>query len=188
MLDTSEQVLSCEQLAELSQEGDQQAYAELLGRYGPRVYGFLFKLVGNTHDAEDLTQDVFVKAYRNIGRFDTQRSFAPWLFTIARRTAATFHRRKRPMAPLEFEPASDAANPQKQAQSDDDCQRIWAFARMLKARYFQVLWLRYRENFSVAEIAETMETSHLNTKVLLHRARMDLGRKLKAAGMMQNLP
>lgn len=188
MLDTSDQVLSSEQLAEHCQEGDQQAYAELLARYGPRVYGFLFKLVGNAHDAEDLSQDVFVKAYRNIGKFDTQRSFAPWLFTIARRTAATFHRRKRPLAPLEFEPASDAADPQKQAESADDCQRIWAFARMLKERYFQVLWLRYRESFSIAEIAEAMETSHLNTKVLLHRARSDLARKLKAAGMMQNLP
>ena len=188
MLETSEQVLSCEQLAEHCQDGDQHAYAELLARYGPRVYGFLVKLVGNTHDAEDLTQDVFVKAYRNIGRFDTQRAFAPWLFTIARRTAATFHRRKRPTAPLEFEPASEAADPLKQAESDDDCQRIWALARLLKERYFQVLWLRYRENFSVAQIAEAMEISHLNTKVLLHRARSDLARKLRAAGMMQNLP
>ncbi len=188
MPETIEQAPSCEQLAEHCQKGDQRAFAELLARYGPRVYGFLVKLVGNAHDAEDLTQEVFVRVYRNIGKFDTQRSFAPWLFTITRRTAATFHRQKRPLAPLESEPASNAADPQEQAESEDDCNRIWALARTLRDRYFQVLWLRYREEFSIADIAEAMGTSHLNTKVLLHRARTVLARKLETAGMMRNLP
>jgi RNA polymerase sigma-70 factor (ECF subfamily) len=182
------QVESSRALAERCQEGDARAYAELLERFGPRIYGFLHHLVGNAHDAEDLTQEVFVKAYRNIDKFDPSRAFDPWLFTIARRTAATFHRRKKPVSPLDDEPASDAPSPRGQVESDDDCRRIWAFARALKPRYFEVLWLRYREDFSLDQIAESIGTTHLNTKVLLHRARTELAGRLEAAGMLHPSP
>lgn len=184
MLETIHQAPSCEQLAEHCQEGDQQALAELLTRHGPRVYGFLFKLVGNAHDAEDLTQEVFVRVYRNIRQFDTRRSFAPWLFTITRRTAATFWRKKRPTVQIESDPPSHEADPQRQAESQDDCDRIWKFAHTLKKRHFQILWLRYREEFSMQEIAEIMGITDMNTKVLLHRARSDLAKKLTSAGML----
>ena len=184
MLQSSPRIQSCEELAEYCQEGDQHAYAELLDRYGPRIHGFLLKLVGNTHDAEDLTQDVFVKAYRNIQNFDTHRPFAPWLFTIARRTAATFYRKIKPTVEILLEPPSDEADPQKQAESRDDCDRIWSYARSLKPRYFQILWLRYQEEFSMQEIAEILGTTYINTKVLLHRARSDLAKKLASAEML----
>ena len=140
--------------------------------------------MGNAHDAEDLTQDVFVKAYQNIHRFDTQRSFRPWIFTIARRTAATFWRKKRPTVQIENDPPSHETDPRRKAESQDDCERIWKFAHTLKKRYFQVLWLRYREEFSMQEIAEAMEITNINTKVLLHRARSDLAKKLTSAGML----
>lgn len=188
MLQSSQRIQTCEELAEHCQDGDQRAFAELLDRYGPRIHRFLLGLVGNAHDAEDLTQDVFVKAYRNIQSFDTRRSFGPWVFTIARRTAATFYRKKRPTAPIENDPPSGEADPQRQAESRDDCERVWEFAHTLKKRYSQVLWLRYREEFSMAEIAVAMGITQLNTKVLLHRARSDLAKKLTAAGMLKNLP
>jgi RNA polymerase sigma-70 factor (ECF subfamily) len=140
--------------------------------------------VGNTHDAEDLTQEVFVRAYRSIQKFDTHRPFAPWLFTIARRAAATFYRRIRPTVEIQHETPSDAADPQKQAESRDDCDRIWSYARSLKPRYFQVLWLRYREEFSMQEISEILGTTNINTKVLLHRARSDLAKKLASTEML----
>ena len=185
MLQSTQRIQTCEELAEYCQDGDQRAYAELLDRYGARIHRFILGLVGNPHDAEDLTQDVFVKAYRNIHSFDTRRSFGPWLFTIARRTAATFYRKKRPTVRIESDPPSDQADPQSQAESQDDCKRIWKYARTLKKRYFQVLWLRYREEFSMTEIAEAMGITQLNTKVLLHRARTDLAKKLTSAGMLK---
>lgn len=184
MLQSSQRIQSCEELAENCQDGDQQAYSELIARYGPRIHGFLHRLVGNAHDAEDLTQDVFVKAYQNIHSFDTQRSFRPWIFTIARRTAANFWRKKRPTVQIENDPPSHATDPREKAESQDDCERIWKFAHTLKKRYFQVLWLRYREEFSMQEIAEAMEITNINTKVLLHRARSDLAKKLTSAGML----
>ncbi|RKX35071.1 MAG: hypothetical protein DRP71_04875 [Verrucomicrobia bacterium] len=184
VLQSSQRIQSCEELAENCQDGDQQAYSELIARYGPRIHGFLHRLVGNAHDAEDLTQDVFVKAYQNIHSFDTQRSFRPWIFTIARRTAANFWRKKRPTVQIENDPPSHATDPREKAESQDDCERIWKFAHTLKKRYFQVLWLRYREEFSMQEIAEAMEITNINTKVLLHRARSDLAKKLTSAGML----
>jgi len=184
VLQSFQRTQSCEELAEHCQDGDQQAYAELVNRYGSKIHGFLLKLVGNTHDAEDLTQEVFVKAYRSIQKFDTHRPFAPWLFTIARRAAATFYRRIRPTVEIQHETPSDAADPQKQAESRDDCDRIWSCARSLKPRYFQVLWLRYREEFSMQEVAEILGTTNINTKVLLHRARSDLAKKLASTEVL----
>jgi RNA polymerase sigma-70 factor (ECF subfamily) len=185
VLQSTQRIQTCQELAEQCQDGDQRAYAELLDRYGPRIHRFLLGLVGNAHDAEDLTQVVFVKAYRNIHSFDTMRSFGPWLFAIARRTAATFYRKNHPTTQIEGDPPSNEAGPRKQAESRDDCEHIWRYARTLKQRYFQVLWLRYREEFSMPEIAEAMGTTKSNTKVLLHRARSDLAKKLTSAGMLK---
>ena len=188
MADTAQQIESSEELAERCQDGDTRAYAALLEQFGPRIFGFLHNRIGNVHDAEDLTQEVFVKAYRNIHRFDTSRPFGPWLFTIARRTAATFHRRRRPVEILDENAVSDEADPQSRAESEDDCRRIWAFARTLRPRYFEVLWLRYREDFQLPQIAESIGTTVLNTKVLLHRARAELARKLEAARFYHSSP
>ena len=73
-----------EQLARQCQEGCRASFERLVEMYTPRIFGFILQRTRNSHDAEDLTQETFMRAYRSIDRFQTTHSFAAWLFTIAR--------------------------------------------------------------------------------------------------------
>ena len=68
-------------------DGDEEAFAEIVKIYLKPIYNFLYRLAGDRDAAEDLTQETFVKAWRNLKSFDQKRSFKTWLFTIAKNTA-----------------------------------------------------------------------------------------------------
>jgi RNA polymerase sigma-70 factor (ECF subfamily) len=85
--------LSDEELACKTQAGSHAAFEELVFRYEARVFGFLQSRTGRIHDAQDLTQKVFVRAFRKIGRYNPRFRFASWLFTIARRESIGHYRR-----------------------------------------------------------------------------------------------
>ena len=76
--------LTLEELAEQCKTGDLHAFESLVQRLESRVTFFLYRMVGNMDDAADLAQDSFVKAYKNIHRYDSKYSFTTWLFTIAK--------------------------------------------------------------------------------------------------------
>src|SRR5689334_11907869 len=70
------------EIATRAAAGSLEAFGELAKRFEARIYGFLYRHVGNAHDAQDLTQETFVRAWRGIARFDPKRDFATWLFVI----------------------------------------------------------------------------------------------------------
>jgi RNA polymerase sigma-70 factor (ECF subfamily) len=75
--------------------GDEKALETLIGRYLKPIYGFVYGYAGNVQEAEDITQEVFLKAWRNLKKFDPQKSFKTWLFAVAKNTAIDFLRKKR---------------------------------------------------------------------------------------------
>lgn len=160
-------------LARRAAEGSIEAFEELAIQFEPRIYGFLARRLGNAHDAQDLTQETFVRAWRNIARFDPTRNFATWLFVIARRAAANHFRSRR----IHDELSEDfiAQTPETGAA---DAEGLWRAAKKLKPSHYEVLWLRYAENFSVAETAKVMGLTAIHVKVILHRARKELARRL----------
>lgn len=164
--------------------GDDDAFALLVEQCAERLFNFLLKFTGNTHDAEDLAQETFLKVHRSLARFDLSRAFLPWLFTIARRTALNHLRARRPTDPLpdEFAETETADNPSVTLADSDDRATLWRLARQLKPRQYEALWLCYGEGFNVAEIAAVLRTNSIYAKVLLHRARRALLCKLAAAG------
>ena len=176
MLDSIQQIERPEELARRCQEDDTRAFAELLDLFGPRVHGFLCKMVGNTHDAEDLTQEVFVKAYRNIRKFDPSRPFPPWLFTIARRTALNHFRSRKTWVELPEEMiGSGEDGPEREADLHERVDNLWAKARrVLTGREFEALWLRFGEELSTAETAAATGQSVPGIKTLIFRARQRL--------------
>src|SRR5262245_7395781 len=93
--------LSDEELAQRAQAGAMASFVELVGRFEGRVYAFLLRRLGcggATSDAEDLTQDTFLRAWQKIGHYQPGRRFSTWLFTIAGRAAIDHHRgRRRPI-------------------------------------------------------------------------------------------
>lgn len=165
--------------------GDEQAFARLVETCAGRLFNFLLRFAGNAHDAEDLAQETFLKAYRNLGRFDHTRPFLPWLFTIARRTALNHLRGVRPMEELPDELAAGESGPGTldALAARDDSDRLWRLARRLKPRQYEALWLRYGEGLELTEVAAVMRSNTLYVRVLLHRARRALLEHARRAGL-----
>src|SRR5688572_3528747 len=89
-----------EDLAARASEGCRASFEALIAHFEKRIFGDLYQLTRNQHDAEDLTQVTFLKAYRNIHRYHSKHAFHAWLFTIAKRTALNHFRDHRPVEEL----------------------------------------------------------------------------------------
>ena len=178
--------LSAEDLARRSQQGCRASFAELVERYGTRLLRFLRRRTNSLHDAEDLVQDTFVRAYTNIDGYRSTYKFSTWLFTIARNLASSRLRRR-----YRSEPVSQARTtepgPHEQMTQGETRQNLWAAARTLSANQYEALWLRYAEDMPIKEIAQVMGKSQVSVKVTLCRARTRLAEKLQdvAAAQLQ---
>lgn len=177
-----ESVSSPEQLAGRAQAGCRDSFEQLVLRFEQQIFNFIHQFIRQRQDAEDLTQETFLKAYRNLPRYRPDLAFAPWLFTIARRTAASHFRSAKRFEELTTDGELVQENPASLLESRDEQKSIWRLARTLKPKQFEALWLRYHEGFSCAETAGIMRTNQIHVKVLLHRARANLAGMLPARG------
>jgi RNA polymerase sigma-70 factor (ECF subfamily) len=167
-----------ERLAERSKAGCRDSFEVLIARYEARIFNFLRQFTGNHHDAEDLTQETFVKAYRSLPRYNPALSFTTWLFTIARRTAASHFRSAHRFEELPAPEDSVQESPATALECKDERNRLWNLVWTLKPNQAEALWLRYAEGFSIVETASIMRTNQIHVKVLLHRARGHLSKIL----------
>jgi RNA polymerase sigma-70 factor, ECF subfamily len=155
--------------------GDGRAFSDLVRLHSRRVFNFLHQMTRQPQDAEDLAQQTFIKAYRNLHRFDTSRPLASWLLTIARRTALNHFRSAKKWEEMPEDTASTEPTPDTQAEANDRVDDIWETARRrLSEREFRVMWLRYGENLSVAETARVAGLTQTHVKILVFRARQRL--------------
>jgi RNA polymerase sigma-70 factor (ECF subfamily) len=166
--------LTAEVLAERAKEGCPDSFEQLVRRYEGHIFNFLRQFTGNHHDAEDLTQETFVKAYRNLHRYNSSLSFAAWLFTIARRTGVSHFRSAHRFEELPADQESIQESPATALECKDERNSIWRLVRTLKPKQAEALWLRYAEGFSIAETARITRTNQITLRVLLHRARSNL--------------
>jgi len=169
---------SSEELAWRSKEGCQASFAQLVERYAPRLLCFLSRRTGNVHDAEDLVQDTFVRAFENIHRYRRTWRFSTWLFTIAARLA-TSHYRKTQTARGVPKIGSNAACPSTILSQREQRQSLWSQAMELSESQYQALWLKYAEDMSIKDIARVMGKSQISVKVLLYRARTGLAQRIQ---------
>ena len=155
--------------------GDARAFDQLVETHHRRVLSYLCNMVRHRQDAEDLTQQTFLKAYRHLGTFDCARPLINWLLTIARRTALNHFRDHKKWEHMPADLESDVPSPARQVEHEDHAQSLWARARELLApREFEVLWLRFSEEMSTKETARIMDLTQIHVKVLVHRARQQL--------------
>jgi RNA polymerase sigma-70 factor, ECF subfamily len=177
--------LSPERLAEQCQAGCREAFNALIEQFEPRIFNYLYQLVRNREDAEDLTQETFLKAYHGISRYEPNFSFATWLFTIAKRSAYSHWRSAKRWQAVGTPEEIDSRDPSVLLQEYDDKASLWELAKKLKPKQYEVLWLRYGEGFSISEMARVMATNQIYVKVLLHRARSQLAKRLSSKGAMK---
>ncbi|MHC4748986.1 MAG: RNA polymerase sigma factor [Planctomycetota bacterium] len=175
---TELRALSPEELAWRSQQGCHASFAELVERYAERLLHFLHYKTNNMHDAEDLVQDTFVKAYMNIHRYQNSWKFSTWLFTIAARLAIS-HYRSAANGSSVGQTQSGNFKPVDVIEQKETRQSLWAVARALSENQYQALWLRYAEDMSIKEISQVLRKSQVNVKVILYRARVNLAKRLR---------
>jgi RNA polymerase sigma-70 factor (ECF subfamily) len=170
-----------EELASLAQGGSLAAFEHLVSRHEAAVYRYLRRLARDEHAAQDLTQEAFVRAYRNIHRYDPSRRFAAWLFTVARRCAISHLRSVPPEAGAPVpDVAAESAHPADSMALREESEVLWALARRtLSEVQFSALWLRYAEDMEIVEVSGALRRTQLHVKVLLHRARKALERELR---------
>lgn len=168
--------LTDEELARDAGAGSESAFEELVYRYEKPVFLFLRSKTLNAHDAEDLAQQTFVKAYRALDRYDARYRFAAWIYTIARRLAVSHFRSAR-TAPVVAERIEqvDVRTPDRHLTARESEGRLWDWVRArLTQLEFAALWLRVTEDLSIKETARVMGKTQTHVKVLLFRGRRRL--------------
>ncbi|NMC20387.1 MAG: sigma-70 family RNA polymerase sigma factor [Thermogutta sp.] len=171
------QSLSDEQLAHQAQEGCAASFEELVRRYQVPVLHFLRRKAFAVNDVEDLTQETFLRAYRKLGHYRSDRAFRPWLFTVAFRVALNAARdRKRAEQARPMEDLTIEARPSSRGKDDPETHlRLWSIAEdALSEPQFTALWLFYVEQLSVREIGCVLGRSAASVKTTLFRARKRL--------------
>lgn len=165
--------------------GDESGYAALLERHQGRVYSFLWRMAGDAHDAEDLAQVVFLKAFRSLESFDPTRPFHSWLFAIAHHAALDFLRARRSALSLDhdehpIEPADSTDGPERLAEISLDGALVERLLAALPPLYREALLLRHVSGLSVEETAAVLGLPEGTVKVRLFRAREMMRRKWEA--------
>jgi RNA polymerase sigma-70 factor (ECF subfamily) len=166
-----------------AKDGDHQAYAELCRRHSKQILRTILRITRDAADAEDTLQETLLKAYVHIGRFEGRSAFSSWLTRIAINSALMTSRKKRSHYVYSLEggvgrddfklpePSETAYNPEESCISnafENECVRA---IRYLSPTLRVVVQIRYREDASVAQIAEMLSISEAAVKSRLLRAR-----------------
>ena len=176
--DSTAQVRS---LVERAKTGDRSALEELYLIHFDRIYSYLHMSVGNRHDAEDLTNQTFVRMIESIDRFEwRQAPLSAWLFRIAHNLAMDHFRTGRRWQPEEQPPEPDDAQQGADEEALDSIgrQSMLAMIEGLSEEQQQVLTLKFVFNFGNREVAAILGKSEGAIKSLQHRALASLQRQL----------
>ena len=167
--------------------GDAEAVRALVDRFQAEVYGLCVRLLNHRHDAEDVTQEVFLRIFRSLRKWDSSRPLRPWIMGIAVNRCRTWlaQRARRPeLADYLHETA--AAPP-----ADDSAElvsEIQAALRQLRPEYRSVFVLFHEHGHPYEEIAEALGRPVGTIKTWLHRARLEVLDYLRRRGMVVEVP
>lgn len=179
-----------EELARRAQGGAPGCFDVLVDRFSARLYSFLLRRVGSREDAEDLTQETFVRAWQRLETYKPHLRFSTWLFTIGVRLAAAHYRRRRPGQALGPETGDRRVqDAHDHAEAGESRGRLWSLAREALSRdQYSAVWLRYVEEASVEDIARILGKSRVGVRVMLFRARERLSTRLRPLDREQAPP
>jgi len=162
------------------QAGDEEAFAELVTRYhGPLAY-FLRRLAKDSATAEDMLQDVWVKALRHLRTLRHPEAFRVWLYQIARRRAFNELRDRKAAFPLREDlPAAPEDGPEEKAFSAEEAPLVHRCLAALRPEHREVLLLRFLEEMPYESIAEVVGCGVGTVRSRLHYAKLALRREMQ---------
>jgi len=191
----TEQLTVDEFLVDRMRQGDDKAFEQIVHLYWDRIYSRVLQLLKNPQDAEEVTQDAFMRAHRGLGNFRGDAAFSTWLFQIATNLAHNRYwywwRRKRDSS-LSLDQTigqdsdttlvdvlpSDAEGPGDEALTNELTRKVEECLPKLNKKHRDILALRIKDNMSYEEIAQTLEIRVGTVKSRIARARESLREKL----------
>ena len=173
-------------------KGDQNAFAELVELYKDKVFQICYRMLGNRHEAEDIAQEAFIRAYVNIETFNQKRKFSTWLFRIATNLCIDRIRKKKPDYFLDAEVAgtegltmysqvaADVQLPEDEVENMELQETIQKEITKLPEKYRSVIVLKYIEELPLQEISEILDLPLGTVKTRVHRGREALRKQLRS--------
>ena len=173
-----------------AQGGDSEAFTTLVEAYQKPVFNLCYRMLGEAESAEDAAQETFLRAYQHLERYDAKRPFATWLLSISAHYCIDRLRRHRfslfsideddeDGTPFEI-PDADAPNPERESVRREERERIHDLLGSLDETDRAAVVLRYWNDASEVEIAESLGLTVAAVKSRLHRARLALGKRWEA--------
>jgi len=190
-MDVDERKIEDQRLIKLAREGDQKAFETLLKKYRNLVYHVMIKMVRNPQEAEDLSQEAFIKAFNALASFNEEFAFSTWLMKIATNNCIDYLRKKKLRTysidePIQYKeeqvqvelPDHDPT-PEKQLLNEERRILINEAIQSLPPRYRHVIVLRHQEEKSYEDIAEILKLPLGTVKARIFRAREMLNKKIR---------
>jgi RNA polymerase sigma-70 factor (ECF subfamily) len=146
-------------LIQEAKRGKQQAYGKLVEMYSRRIYHAAYRILRNVEDAKDVTQEVFLRGYNAIERFDSDRPLYPWLYRITKNLCLNLIQRngRREVSLPEMPLESHYSSVEDQLDRKDQAEDLRSAFKKLPDMYREVLELQHFEDCSYSEIAEILE-------------------------------
>jgi RNA polymerase sigma-W factor len=174
-----------------AKSGDDQAYDKLLNKYRNSVYNLVYRMVRDIEEAEDLTQEAFIKAFNSLAQFNEEYAFSTWLYKIATNNCIDFFRKRKLQTlsldkPIQYKDSEihheipdPELNPEKNILASERSSIIREAIETLPEKYYTAIILRHTEEKSYEEIAEILHLPIGTVKARIFRAREMLNKALK---------
>lgn len=167
-----------EEIVAAVQRGEHAAFSHIISRYQGKIYSYIFRLTNHAEEANDITQEVFLKAYRHLHTVDTDRKFSSWIYRIAHNESVNWLK-KRTRTKVESLDAQmemgiqiasnvDVAN---QYAKEEEQKEVRAAINTLPEKYRRVLELRYLQEYSYQEISKALGKPINTVGTLINRAK-----------------
>ncbi|QJR80203.1 sigma-70 family RNA polymerase sigma factor [Alteromonas pelagimontana] len=161
-----------EKLIEQALSGNKKAWLALIKRYEKSIYHYGIRMTGNSHDAADLMQDIFISVFRSLGNYRKEGSFKSWLFRVAHYRCIEFYRRKRPEQGMDDvpEPVCENNGPEADVLSDRASASLIRAMQKLPLTQKAIVELKFFGQFTFDEIAQQLGLSANTVKSRLYSA------------------
>ena len=174
---------------ERAQEGDADDFRALVEEHSRKMFRLAYRMTGNEQDAEDVVQESFLRAYRNMGRYDSRAQLGSWLHRIAANYAIDLLRRRKRWRKADLDDLelhdplrADAPGPEQSAFGSELGERVLQALACLTPRERVAFVLRHHEGYSIREIGRVLGTRENATKNHIFRAVRKLRKQLAPVG------
>jgi len=186
--------LTDEQLVKIIRSKNQEIFSEIVKRYQNKIYYYVNRLINNLSESEDITQDVFIKVFRNLNGFDINRKFSSWVYRIAHNEAVNYLKKKSHIKVLSLDQNEFFLNTLSTGEDivekiikKENKEKIKKLIEKLSFSYREIIYLRYFEEKSYEEISDILRKPINTVGTLINRAKSQLNKIIKENREFENL-